>query len=37
MRGNAMRREDTGDVVEMLRPQKRSTGRHGKQIGRAHV
>lgn len=31
MRGNAMRREDTGDVVEMLRPQKRSTGRHGKQ------
>ncbi|MFT9221749.1 hypothetical protein [Gluconobacter oxydans] len=26
-----MRREDTGDVVEMLRPQKRSTDRHGNQ------
>lgn len=31
MRGNAMRREDTGEVVEMLRPQKRSTDRPGKQ------
>lgn len=33
MRGNAMRREDTGEVVEMLRPQKRSTDRTGKQAG----
>ncbi|KXV68995.1 hypothetical protein AD936_05115, partial [Gluconobacter japonicus] len=28
-----MRREDTGEVVEMLRPQKRSTDRTGKQAG----
>ncbi|QEH97887.1 hypothetical protein [Gluconobacter thailandicus] len=28
-----MRREDTGEVVEMLRPQKRSTDQTGKQAG----
>ena len=37
MRGNAMRREDTGGVVEMLRPQKRSPDQPGTQAEDAPI
>ncbi|WP_249203173.1 hypothetical protein [Gluconobacter kondonii] len=37
MRGNAMRREDTGGVVEILRPQKRSPDQPGTQAEDAPI